>query len=161
MRRNPAIVFTMALALSAATLAQSTPDFSGTWTMDATRSASAVQNEPIGPVTVVIAQSPAELRITTTQGQKTTVEVIRLDGAESKVPGGTAKARWEGSTLVVESVRDIQGASVTTKQARTLAAGGSEMTVDAVLEVQHGYTLNTKGTKNYGTGQDVYVRVRQ
>jgi hypothetical protein len=160
MKRIPAAAIVIAIALPMTTFAQGTPDFSGTWKMDVTRSASAVQNEPIDPVTVVIAQSPTELRITTTQGQKTTTDVVKLDGSESRVTGGTAKAHWEGMTLVIESVREIQGASVTTKQARALGAAGSEMTVDAVLEVQHGYTLSTKGTKNYGTGRDVYVKVR-
>jgi hypothetical protein len=126
--------------------------------MDAMRSASQVQNEPIGPVTVVIMHTPAELRIATTRAQGTATEVIKLDGSESKVSNGTATARWDGSALVVESVLDIQGASVTTRESRRLDAGGNEMTVDTVVEVQHGYTL--KGAKNYGTGKDVYTRVR-
>ena len=96
--------------------------------------------------------------IATTRAQVTTTEVIKLDGSESKVSNGTATARWDGPALVVESVRDIQGVSVTTRESRSLDAGGAEMSVDTVVEVQHGYTL--KGAKNYGTGKDVYTRVR-
>src|SRR5438876_9231126 len=110
------VLFVITLATPATTRAQGNPDFSGTWKMDATRSASAVQNEPIGPVTVVIVQSPTEFTITTMHGQQTVTETIRLDGAESKVTAGTAKARWDHDTLVVESIREIQGASVTTKE---------------------------------------------
>jgi len=150
--------FLLPLALSTTAPAQSRPDFSGTWSMDPMRSASQVQNEPIGPVTVVITQTPAELRIATTRAQATATEVIKLDGSESKVSNGTATARWDGPALVVESVRDIQGASVTTRESRRLDAGGNEMSVDTVVEVQHGYTL--KGAKNYGTGKDIYTRVR-
>jgi hypothetical protein len=150
--------FALALALPSSALAQSKPNFSGTWSMDPMRSASQVQNDPIGPVTVVIIHTPTELSIATTRAQVTTTEVIKLDGSESRVSNGTATARWDGPALVVESVRDIQGASVTTRESRRLDAGGNEMSVDTVVEVQHGYTL--KGAKNYGTGRDVYTRVR-
>ena len=158
MKRVCCASFLLPLALSSTALAQSRPNFSGTWSMDPMRSASQVQNEPIGPVTVVITHTPAELRIATTRAQRTATEVIKLDGSESKVSNGTATARWDGPALVVESVLDIQGASVTTRESRRLDAGGNEMTVDTVVEVQHGYTL--KGAKNYGTGKDVYTRVR-
>jgi hypothetical protein len=43
--------------------------------------------------------------------------------------------------LVVDAVRDIRGVSVTTQQTRRITADGSEMHVDNILEVQHGYTL--------------------
>ena len=55
-------------------------------------------------------------------------------------------------------VLDVRGVSVTTQQSRRMTADGSEMHVDSILEVQHGYTLAK--TKNYGAGRDVYVRVR-
>lgn len=158
MKRILLAMFVLALALPSIAPAQAKPDFSGTWTMDPTRSESAMQAEPIGPVTVVITQTAGELKLETTRAQKTTVEIYKLDGSESRIPSGTGKARWEGMTLVVETVRDIQGASVTTKETRSLEAGGNEMRVESILEVQHGYSL--KGTKNYGTGKDVYKRVR-
>ena len=158
MKRMLLAAIVLALARPSIALAQAKPDFSGTWAMDPTRSESAMQGEPIGPVTVVITQTAGELKLETTRAQKTTVEIYKLDGPESKIPSGTGKAHWNGTTLVVETVRDIQGASVTTKESRTLEAGGNEMRVDSILEVQHGYTL--KGTKNYGTGKDVYKRVR-
>ena len=48
---------------------------------------------------------------------------------------------------------------MTTKEARRLGENGSEMLVETVLVVQHGYTL--KGTQNYGAGKDVFTRVRE
>src|SRR5437763_5987832 len=45
--------------------AQSKPDFSGTWKMDPSRSESAAQKEPIGPVTIVIAQTEHDVKIET------------------------------------------------------------------------------------------------
>ena len=66
---------------------------------------------------------------------------------------------WDGTTLVTEMVRSINGQTVTTRESRRLTADETEMLVDTVLVVQHGYSL--KGTQNYGAGKDVYTRVRQ
>src|SRR4029453_386915 len=137
---------------------QTRPDFSGTWKMDPSRSESAAQTEPVGPITLVIAQTPSELKISTTRSPGATeVVTYRLDGSETKIPGGTAKTRWEGSTLVTEVERYVQGQAVSTKETRTLAAAGDEMVVQIVLVVQHGYSATTT---NYGKGKDVYVRSR-
>jgi hypothetical protein len=154
---TPAVLVT-ALALPAAAHAQGKPNFSGTWTMDPSRSESAVQNEPIGPVTIVISQTDGEVRIETTRAQGKSVVTYKLDGSEIKIPGGTAKTHWDGSTLITEAVRDVQGQTVTTKETRRLASDGAEMLVETMLVVQHGYSL--RGTPNYGTGKDIFVRSR-
>jgi hypothetical protein len=146
------------LLLPSALLAQGKPDFSGTWAMDASRSESAVQNEPIGPVTLVITQTAQELKIETTRGERTTTSILKLDGSENRIASGTAKTHWDGTTLVTETVRDIQGKTVTTKESRRLNPAGTEILVETVLVVQHGYSL--KGTPNYGAGKDVYTRVK-
>ncbi len=135
--------------------AQGKPDFSGTWKMDQTRSESAAQTHPIGPVTLVIKQTPNELTIETTRNDGSTVMMCKLDGSEVTIPGGTAKTYWDGVKLVTEVERYVQGQAVTTKETRTLATGGNEMLVDMTLVVQHGYSANTS---NYGTGKDIYVR---
>jgi hypothetical protein len=153
-----ATVLIAALVLPLTSHAQGKPDFSGTWKMDHSRSESAVQNEPIGPITIVIAQTPTEVRIETTRTQGSSAVTYKLDGSEIKIPGGTAKSHWDGTTLVIEAVRDIQGQTVTTKETRRLNADGSEMLVETMLVVQHGYSL--RGTPNYGTGKDVFVRIR-
>ena len=151
-------VLVAALALPSTAHAQGKPDFSGTWTMDPSRSESAVQNEPIGPVTLVISQSDGEVRIETTRTQGKSAVTYKLDGSEIKIPGGTAKTHWDGSTLVTEAVRDVQGQTVTTKETRRLNSDGNEMLVETMLVVQHGYSL--RGTPNYGTGKDTFVRTR-
>jgi hypothetical protein len=149
-------VLVAALALPSALHAQGKPDFSGTWKMDPARSESAVQSEPIGPVTLVIAQTPGEVRIETTRTRGTSIVTYKLDGSEIKIPGGTAKTHWDGSMLVTEAVRDVQGQTVTTKETRRLSADGNEMLVETMLVVQHGYSL--RGTPNYGAGKDTFVR---
>ena len=139
--------------------AQGRPDFSGTWSMDRSRSESAMQTDPIGPTTIVITQTPTSLQMAMTRDGRTASITYRLDGAPSQIPGGSATSHWEGPTLVTETVRDIQGQTVTTKESRRLNENGNEMLVETVLVVQHGYTL--KGTQNYGSGKDVFTRVRE
>ena len=157
MARVLPLVLLMLLALPSTVRAQAKPDFSGTWMMDPSRSGSAVQSEPIGPVTVVITQTPTDLRIATTRAGGTSTATYTLDGSENTIPTGTAKTHWEGTTIVTETISDVKGQTVTTKQSRSLNAAG-EMLVDTILVVQHGYSL--KGTPNYGAATDVYTRQR-
>ena len=158
MKFFPSTVLIATLVLPSALHAQGKPDFSGTWKMDPSRSDSAVQSEPIGPVTLVIAQTPSEVRIETTRAQGSSIVTYKLDGSEVKIPGGTAKTHWDGSMLITEAVRDIQGQTVTTKETRRINPDGNEMLVETMLVVQHGYSL--RGTPNYGTGKDIFVRSR-
>ena len=137
--------------------AQARPDFSGTWNMDPTRSESAAQKDPIGPVTLIISQTPTEMKIETTKTDGSSVVTYKLDGSDVRIPGGTAKAHWDGAAFVTEVEGYVAGQAVTTKETRTLAAGGNEMLVNIVLIVQHGYSASTS---NYGTGKDIYVRSR-
>ena len=50
----------------------------------------------------------------------------------------------------------MQGEAVSVKQVFALNGDGSEMTVETLLVVQHGYTL--RGAKNYGAKTDVFTR---
>ena len=158
MTRHILAVLVVALVLPATAHSQGKPDFSGTWTMDPSRSQAAVQNEPSGSISMVIVQSPHEMKVETTRAGKTSVVVYKLDGSDAAIPTGTAKTHWDGTTLVIDTVRDVNGATVTTRESRTLAAGGNEMVVETTLVVQHGYSL--KGTPNYGAGKEVYTRTR-
>jgi hypothetical protein len=61
---------------------------------------------------------------------------------------------------VTETVRlasDAPEGTFRTKEVRTLDRSGTEMTVETILVVEHGYTL--KGTKNHETGRDVYRKI--
>jgi hypothetical protein len=146
------------LAATPLVYAQTRPDFSGHWSMDGKRSQSAVQNEPVGALDVVIRQTATEMEMVISNDGKTGTVTYRLDGSPSPIPNGTATSHWEGDALVTETVRTIQGQTVTTKETRRLDTGRDEMLVDRILIVQHGYTL--AGTKNYGAGSDVFVRAR-
>src|SRR5215468_304329 len=99
--RSALLIVTLALPFSAH--AQGRPDFSGTWSMDRSRSESAMQADPIGPTTVVITQAAGGLQIATTRDSRTATIVYKLDGSPSPIPGGTATSHWEGTTLVTET----------------------------------------------------------
>jgi hypothetical protein len=65
---------------------------------------------------VVIKVSPTEVTVDTNTGSAQTVQtaVYRLDGSETTVPGPLgwtvkAKAAWKDSTLVVNTVRSLEG----------------------------------------------------
>lgn len=149
-------------------LAFQTPvDLSGTWTMDFTRSESAHQDVPIGPVTVSITQSATDITIDTarkpTKAAAASHEVItyNLDGSDSVNANRgksliTAKAHWEGETLVTETSRNIQDSTVTTIYKHHLEAVGHEMVIEKSLTVQHGYQF--EGSRTTGRGKDVFVK---
>jgi hypothetical protein len=147
--------------------AQAPVDLSGVWQMDASRSESAHQAVPIGPVTMTIKQSPAAIAIETRRAQKdkspasTETLTFKLDGSEDSVVGNAgatvkAKAHWDGAKLVTETARNIQGSTVTTMQVFSLDPSGKELTVDKTLTVQHGYQF--PGAHNTGTGKDVFIK---
>jgi len=140
--------------------AQGRPDFSGTWKMDSSRSESAAQAEPIGPVTLVIVQTPNDVKIETTRAQRSSAVTYKFDGSKVTVSNGTLTTHWDGVKLVTEGVFDVNGAAVTMTEIRTLAAGGSEMLVEKTVVVQHGYPDTLRGTQNYVAGKDVFVRAQ-
>jgi len=154
-----AFAFVASVGIPFPAQAQTKPDFSGAWKMDPSRSESAAQAEPVDPVTLVITQTPAELKVETTRGQGTSTITYKLDGSNVRVAAGTSATRWDGAKLVTDGVFDVNGATVTTTEIRTLTAGGNEMIVERTVVVQHGYPDTLKGTSNYVAGKDVFVKV--
>jgi hypothetical protein len=160
----PAVLFVLS-SLATTAAAQSHPDFSGTWTMDPSQSALAVQNEPVRSRTLVINQSATELTIETRQEDKT--DTVRYQpggpGAMSSSGGRTSILAsvwyWDGRKLVTETVRNVSEATVRTREVHTLDASGEEMTIETLLVVEHGYTI--RGGQNYANGKDVYRKVKQ
>ncbi len=142
--------------------AQRSTDFSGTWSMDLSKSESSQQGAEVKPVTFVITQNPTQVRIETTRGERienVLYPLVRSRGATGTSGSSAAahpEAYWEGDTLVTETQRPVNGYTVTVKEARSLGPGGKEMTVQTTVIVQHGYSM--PGAKNYGTSKDVFIK---
>ena len=123
--------------------AQARPDFSGTWTRVADTKAPAPQG---GSNRHTIQQTATEIAVTITGRGGPETSVYTLDGREVanqvQSPDGplTVKgtARWDGASLVIETTREIQGMSITTREVRTLDATGREMTIEAITRTPQG-----------------------
>lgn len=142
-------------------------DFSGAWKMDRTRSESAHQAVPVGPMTLVIKQAATEITIvTSTRASRdapasTETLTYKLDGSDNTIVGVAGaqiktRARWDGQKLVTETLRTVNGMPVTIEHVFTLGAGGKELTIDKTLTIQHGY--QSPCGNNVGRGKDVFVR---
>ena len=132
----------------------SKPDFSGSWTMDRSRSQSPEAT------TLKIAQNEKEITIETQSGGKTSTRTFVFEvsphPASETISAGHSHASWDGTILVNEAVGTISGQTVSYRQLRYLNGPGTEMTIESVTIVQHGYTAG----KNYVKAKDVYVRAK-
>jgi hypothetical protein len=136
-----------AVILPFAAHAQSKPDFSGTWTLDTAKSDPAPQGRGGGgAATLTIKQTGTELSIQSEGRQGPQTMTYKLDGSESKNEqmgrGGAqtvlSKAKWDGSSLVIDTTREIQGMTITTHEVRKLDNGGKEMKVESTTQTPQG-----------------------
>ena len=151
------VIASLALALGLLQSAPaSRPDFSGSWTMDRSRSQSPESN------TLKITQSATEITIETQTGGKTSTRTFAFEAskhpASETLSAGHSHASWDGTILVNEAIGEISGQTVSYRQLRYLNGPGTEMIVESVTIVQHGYSLQQG--KNYSTAKDVYVRAK-
>lgn len=137
-------LFATTLFLGAA-WAQAPANFSGEWTLNASKS-------DYGPVpapefmTRTVKQSDTAVEISThqkgAQGESTTQLKYTTDGKEcvNKLPTGESKgtAKWKGSNLVIDSVRDLQGTPIKSTETWELSGGGKVFTIVNHLSVPQG-----------------------
>jgi hypothetical protein len=150
------------VALSGSAAAQLRPDFSGTWAIDETRSVSPAHDAAGARLSVRVQQAAERLVVDLVRGAKVTTLTYAWHGEDLR-PATTAEASanrayWDGDRLVTETIQNINGQTLTTKETRRLANGGSEMIIDRVVEIEHGYSM--RGARNSSVGRDVFVRVR-
>ena len=140
-------------------------DISGTWALDEKRSGSAGQEGFISPQVWTVKQSPVAIVVERRHGDKTLpFTYLVFDKAPSAKsdpavlsPGGDGhRAFRDGARIVLETLQNIQGKTVTTREMLSLSADGSELQVERILEVEHGYMM--KGAQNYNVVKDVFVR---
>jgi len=132
------------------------PDFSGSWTMERSRSQSSEG------ATLEIKQSAVEIIIVSQVAGKSSSRTYPFEvsphPASETITAGHTHASWDGTKLVTETMSDIKGQTVSYRQLRFLNVSGTEMTVETLTIVQHGYAM--KDGKNYSTAKDVYVRAK-
>jgi hypothetical protein len=78
------------LAFPPSVTAQAKPDFSGSWAMDGSRSQSAVQNEPVKSMTVVITQLPTEITIETRRDDRVQTVTYKFGSPDALSSSGRA-----------------------------------------------------------------------
>jgi hypothetical protein len=169
MPRNILALVTLALFFSCRALSEGTVDFSGIWKTDPARSESAHQAVPAGPITLEILQTADAITIET----RTSAEdrplianeklIYNLDGMEKTMPGANGAevvctARWKGESLVVNTLRNLNDATVATHWELSMNSNGKEITVRKTLTVQHGYQ-GLGFANNVGRGTDIFVKV--
>ena len=144
-----AVVF---LALSAA--AQSVPNFTGTWTLDAAKSDFGPMPPPDSLVMVIDHKEPA-LKVTTTQksqmGDSSNDSTYTTDGKENvnkmRGPAGDqdvkSTTKWSGTTLTTSRTIEAQGMSIGIDDSWDLSADGKVLTVNRQLKTPQG-DLNMK-----------------
>ena len=147
-----AAAFVVAFAIAAS--AQKTPDFSGTWTLDASKSempqrggmGGGRMGGGMGDMTVTITQTAAALTIDQKMGEMSRTITYKLDGSESTnagMRGGEVKStsKWDGDKLVTESTQTVNGPNgemtIKSKEVRTLTADGT-MVVETTRETPRG-----------------------
>ena len=142
-------------------LPASQPDFSGTWKLDEGRSDSAQQEKFVSPLIVVISRADAAtLVVETRRGDQLETMKFTIEAAPERpgaIGAGTRRAYWDGPKLVTEGAGNLQGQTVSIRAVRALNATATEMTVESMVAVQHGYSL--RGAQTYAQVKDVYTRV--
>lgn len=141
-------------------------DTSGRWLMDEKRSGSPTHEAFVGPVEWVIQQSAEHVSLERRRGGEVISftylwaaarnEKARADVVAPTPDGPGNRAYWDDERLVLETMHNIQGKTVTTKEVLSVTGGGRELMVERVIEVEHGYTL--KGARNASAVKDIFVK---
>ncbi len=143
-------------------IGQGRTNLTGTWTMVAERSESPEQTPPINSIVLDINQSDAALNVTANRDGRTSATSYPIDNAPTPAAGtvgaGTTRAYWDGRRMVAWRAGNVQGQTVSIKEAFELNAESSELIVETTIEIQHGYTM--KGAKNYASSRDVFTKTR-
>ena len=161
-------LFLLSLVTTVTLDAQQANDFTGTWTMDATRSASAAPGQAarVFRATQVIATRGTRLDVETVRDGEQRMARFALQESLPPQPVGTSGemgagtiVKWDGWELTTSTPMQINGAAVTVFEKRTLSGNRREMHVETSVRVEHGY--EGKGVTTSEPIKDVYVRSGQ
>ena len=145
MKRNHAPIAVLFAALVASATAYAVPNLTGDWKLNVSKSNYGSFPAPQA-MTRKIVLTGAKLSMTTTQkgaqGEVTTQLNYTTDGKEgvNKTQTGDSKgsAQWIGDKLMIESSREMQGATLKQKEIWTLSADGKTLTIDAHVSIPNG-----------------------
>jgi len=114
-RANIVLVAMLVAGLPGPAAAQGNQALAGRWALDPGGGRGGIRGIPIA-TELAIAMSPSEVTVDSDTGSARAVQTFhfRIDGTETDVPGPlgwktTAKARWDGDTLVVSTRRTLEG----------------------------------------------------
>jgi hypothetical protein len=135
----------IALFLLAVTAHAAPPNLSGEWRLNVAKSNYGSFPAPQSLVRKII-HSGANLSLSSlqkgAQGEVTSQYNYPTDGKEvtNKVQGGESKgsAQWIGDKLMIESAREVQGATLKQKEIWSLSADGKLLTIDAHVSLPNG-----------------------
>ena len=121
------------------------PNLAGVWKLNGAKSDFGKFPAPQS-ITRTVTQQGAKLSMTNVQkglqGEVTSEISYTTDGkpVTNKVQGGETKgsAQWIGDKLMIESSREIQGATLTQKDIWTLSADGKTLTIDSHVTLPNG-----------------------
>ena len=131
-------IFVAGLLLMCAAVAFASPNFSGEWKMNATKSDFGQMPPPTSVVQKITHEDPS-LRVARTwtgdQGEMTDDFTFTTDGKEcaNKSPMGEMKStlKWDGDALVSETKADFQGNAAAITSRWTLSEDGKTLTEKA------------------------------
>jgi hypothetical protein len=159
----------VAAAVSAVSSIQTKPAFTGTWVMDEQRSGSATHDSFVAPVVWTLQQSPHVVILQRQHGDKSASFTYPIrEKAPAATPNSTVNAPsgdapghhayWDGNRLILETLQNVQGKTVTTREVLLVGSNEQELVVERVLEVEHGYTM--KGAQNFSAVKDIFTRTK-
>ena len=123
------------VAAALVSLAVAAPDFSGKWALNKDQSEMRTRDGVIPDITMTVEQTAETLKVK----QESSMEymnreyTLKLNGEPTEVQGrrGPQKmtAAWEGDVLVVTTVREFDGNTMTSTDRWQLSADGKALTV--------------------------------
>ena len=137
------------------------PDLNGNWALNAANSGSPAQTPPVTEMRLTIQQKSDEIRLESQTGSAKPIIVIYPIVSAPRQPaeplsGNAKRAYWDTNRLVLERGTTVSGQTVSLKESLTLSPDRSELTLERLVIVQHGYSL--KGARNYASVKDVFTR---
>jgi hypothetical protein len=149
--------YTFAVALVAVTARADKPNFSGDWTLNMDKSNLGPMPPPQSMTRKVEHNDPSmtmtQATVGSPQGDQTFTLKISTDGKETtnEMMGTQAKtkATWEGDTLVINVVLEVQGTEVKLTEKWSLTDGGKTLTDNTHFVIPQGefdlsYVMNKK-----------------